>query len=683
MLYAELPVHTIERGGEKGGKNPAEFPLLIGAADGLYGLSFQGDFEKIWAGGAVKKIIRAKNYWAFLTDKGIVFSDGTHFETRNSGLPVKIIKIFENGKKSFATEVQGIKDFEISGELMTVAFKDAVYLSQDAGKSWKNLGAPAKTDGVKAVAVVSTPELTVFVSHSIYGISYITPNKKDAAWIELNAGIEKLETTDNPDEVSDIAVFPAKNAGENPAVYISQTFRRKIYKLDWNRKRFDLFYADTSHSSKENFGTIDSLSVEENTLRFVRDNAIMEFLFKENKEKNTANPRSDILDFIKKVPENFGIIPNCVFIKNGMNKGEKMEFSELWLVNDYRNTRMEKAYGKSGLYLPVNQAVSRADLDKHLALIKQRGLDMIVIDMKDDFGRLRFTPKNPKIAEKGRVFNPVDLDVFLKTMKELRIYAVARIVVFKDPELAKKENGKYAVWDAWNNRAWQGYYDRKEKKGDSYETVRTPIDEQWVDPYSEEVWDYNADIAKELQDRGFDEIQFDYIRFPTDGDNLGAARYRWRDAGMDKDSAILSFLNHVRARISAPISIDIYGANGWYRTGARTGQEVELLAPYIDVICPMYYPSHFEQTFLAQPPAELRPYRIYFLGTGRTAAIARKQVVVRPWAQAFYLNVSYDRQYYNEDYVRRQIEGVNDAGAPGYTYWNNSGRYDDIPFLKK
>jgi hypothetical protein len=131
--------------------------------------------------------------------------------------------------------------------------------------------------------------------------------------------------------------------------------------------------------------------------------------------------------------------------------------------------------------------------------------------------------------------------------------------------------------------------------------------------------------------------------------------------------------------VSAVISIDIYGANGWYRTGARTGQEVELLAPLVDVICPMYYPSHFEQHFLAQSPPELRPWRIYYLGTLRTARIARGQVIVRPYVQAFFLNVSYDRRYYNPDYVRRQVEGVRTAGNGGLTYWNNSGRYEDIP----
>jgi hypothetical protein len=187
-------------------------------------------------------------------------------------------------------------------------------------------------------------------------------------------------------------------------------------------------------------------------------------------------------------------------------------------------------------------------------------------------------------------------------------------------------------------------------------------------------------VAGELRDRGFDDIQFDYIRFPTDGDNLEDAAYRWREQGMDMESAMLSFLRHIRARLDVPISIDIYGANGWYRTGARTGQEVEMLASYVDVICPMYYPSHFEQDFLAQAPAEQRPYRIYYLGAQRTSRIARGRVIVRPYIQAFFLNVAYDRAYYDPSYVRRETEGVRAAGNGGLTYWNNSGRYDDIPF---
>ncbi|MDR1108823.1 MAG: putative glycoside hydrolase, partial [Spirochaetaceae bacterium] len=410
--------------------------------------------------------------------------------------------------------------------------------------------------------------------------------------------------------------------------------------------------------------------------------------------------RQDLKRLILDLPRSAGIQPNCLFMDT---PDGPLSLSELWLLEDPSgNGNSAAAYaasGKEGLYLPVNHALDAGSLAPYLRLIENRGLNMVVVDMKDDWGRLRFTPNNPAITEKGRVFRPVDIDGFLKTMKDRGIYTVARIVVFKDPELAGKAGGKYAVWDSQTGRAWTGYYDRRQQKpppgqepeanplvqilpadDPAYEIVRTFYDERWVDPYSEEVWEYIAAVSGELHERGFDEIQFDYIRFPTDGVNLGNARYRWREQGMDMESAILSFLRHVRSRINAPISIDIYGANGWYRTGARTGQEVELLAPYVDVICPMYYPSHFEQDFLAQAPAELRPYRIYYQGVKRAGRIARNKVVIRPYVQAFFLNVAYDRAYYNADYVRREIEGVHGAGNSGFTYWNNSGRYDDIPF---
>ncbi len=212
--------------------------------------------------------------------------------------------------------------------------------------------------------------------------------------------------------------------------------------------------------------------------------------------------------------------------------------------------------------------------------------------------------------------------------------------------------------------------------------TRVPYDEYWVDPHCEHVWEYNVAIANEMILRGFDEIQFDYIRFPTDGENLDKASYRWAAPGMDRTSAILSFLAYARENIDAPVGIDIYGANGWFRTGARTGQDVGLLAPYLDVVSPMFYPSHFEQRFLAQPPAQDRPYRIYEGGGLRTAHFARNRVVVRPWVQAFYLDVSYDRMYYGDGYVKGQIAGVRDSRNEGMLFWNNSGRYQDIPVLE-
>jgi hypothetical protein len=621
--------------------------------------------------------------------------------------------------------VQEIKDLEINPSdpnIMVCATKDHVYLSRDQGRSWSSLGAPPyRTNGIKAVAAAYMPApdsdaggtglLTVFLSHSTYGLFYIQPGRAGAQWAELSRGLEKLETTDNADEVSDIAVIPGD---ENAAaeIYVSQTFRRRVYRLDWKLKTFERCWSDNAP-----FGTTDSLDAGKTGLRFLKEGMVAEIDYaalKGGTGRMQIRERSDILELVRGIPAGLNEKPNCVVIREAANS-ERVILSEIWLLGEKEpegnrpagglfpaspaNTALPaNAAGKEGLYLPVNHAMDSYSLRPYLDVINERGLDMIVIDMKDDYGRLRFTPNNPAISAKGRVFRPLDIDAFLRDMKGRGIYTAARVVVFKDPVLAAKENGRYAVWDGKNGKSWVGYYDARRKKPDireedrtndlvtilpapdpDYEIVRTFYDERWVDPYSEEVWEYTAAIAHELTGRGFDEIQFDYIRFPTDGANLADARYRWQENGMDMESAILSFLRHIRRRVSAPISIDIYGANGWYRTGARTGQEVELLAPWVDVICPMYYPSHFEQDFLAQNPPELRPYRIYYQGTLRTARIGRGRIIVRPYVQAFYLNVSYDRTYYDLEYVRREVQGVRDAGRGGLTYWNNSGRYDDIP----
>ena len=664
--------------------------MFAGTNEGLFAIDPAGKVEALWTGGSVKKILHVpgeKDTWVILGSEGILVStDMQNWEKRNNGLPVKTIKIYENGKKSFLRMVQEIKDIEINPDdprIMVCATKDRVYLTRNQGLSWTGLaGFRYQTNGIKAVAAAYLPELTVFASHSIYGIHYIRPDSANARWTEFNNGIEKLETTDNPDEISDIAVT------HNPtAIYVSQTFRRRIYKLDWNQKKFNLVWSDGS-----SFGTVDSLYTGDNGLCFLYEGTAASLDYSDF----TMQKQPEIQKNIRRAAAAH-IKPNCIVIETE-DDSRKILLNELWLLDEPIDNSSNIAANREGLYLPVNHAMDAGSLRPYLDAIRRAGLNMIVIDMKDDYGRLRFTPRNSAISEKGRVFRPLNIDAFLRDMKQRGIYTVARVVVFKDAVVAAKEDGKFAIWDAAASKPWVGYYNSQRRKSEisdkdrqnesleflpaadpEYEIVRTIIDERWVDPYSEEFWDYIAMLSAELHERGFDEIQFDYIRFPTDGINLGNARYRWQENGMDMESAILSFLRHVRKRVSAPISIDIYGANGWYRTGARTGQEVELLAPWVDVICPMYYPSHFEQYFLAQNPPEMRPWRIYYHGTLRTSRIGRSQVIVRPYAQAFSLNVSYDRKYYNPDYVRRQIDGVREAGTGGYTYWNNSGRYADIP----
>jgi hypothetical protein len=670
----------------------------IGTNEGLFSVTPAGTKNALWTEGSVRKIMfvpassHTSDTWIILGSEGIhVSADMTNWEARNNGLPVKTIKIFDDGEKSFLPFVQEIKDIEVNPSdprIMVCATKDRVYLTRDQARTWTDLGGLRyRANGIKAVAVAYLPELTVFITHSLYGIHYIQPDISNSRWTYFNDGIELLETTNDPDEISDIAVvLPTSGGSSIPDIFVSQTFRRRIYKLDWAQKIFNLVWTDG-----EPFGTVDSLFPHNSNLYFLQEGSIASVNFSDFSFKQ----HPELVRTIRLASANMR--PNCIVIDySNSENSNKMLFSELWLLDEPRDNSSHIADNKEGIFIPMEQITNRNLFRAHLDTIERAGLNMILIDMKDELGRLRFVPNNPAIRAMGTVFQPLDIDTFIPEMKERGIFVVARVVAFKDRELFSKQNGRFAVWDRRTSRPWRGYTDTRRRtstiteeersrflvlptNNPDYEILRSYFGEHWVDPYSEEVWDYLAMISVELYERGIDEIQFDYIRFPTDGQNLADAHYRWQDAGMDMESAILSFLRHIRARVKAPISVDLYGANCWYRTGARTGQEVELLAPWVDIICPMYYPSHWDQSFLAQHPPELRPWRIYYYGTKRTARISRGQVIVRPWTQAFFLNVSYDRQFYGPDYVRRQIEGVRQAGTGGYTHWNASGRYADIP----
>ncbi len=654
----------------------AEDAFLTGGKDGLY--EIHNFHEKhIWNGASVFKICKAGNQWLFLTDAGIAASkDLKNFYYINNTLPKKIIKtIDENGDKQFTEKVQQLKDLEVHPEnpnIFVTATSDSVFLTTDSGKTWQNLGCNGKVNGIKAVSVAdmlngkNETVLTVFVSHALYGISYKQPLINSKAWIELNEGLGK--GPEGIEEVSDIC-FEQNTAFSS--IYCCQTFSGRIYKLDWAKK---IFYPILNYSTDNSkIICMDSLTVTENTIIGVQPNKIFESnvllpktqpyahnsLFKKFKRTKDFLTASDYL---------------CAFIPKDITPfTTAVQLSELWLLHNEKKQKtgyVNTADGKRGIYIPAHQVNNEKKFQEHLQTIKNNKLNAIVIDMKDESGFVRYNTENKEIEKIGGVQYSVDLEKFIAKTKAENIYLIARIVLFKDKNLYRYENGKYAVKDKTTNKPWQGYT--------SYGNGKEMIEEYWVDPYNEAVWKYNIDIAEELCKKGFDEIQFDYIRFPTDGDNLSDASYPAHESGMDKTGALMSFLLYARKRIQVPISIDIYGSNGWYRTGARTGQEVELISEYVDVICPMFYPSHFSQNFLAYKPAEERPYRIYYHGSFRNKCIARNKLIVRPWVQAFYIPVSYDKKYYDENYVKRQILGIRDSINEGYIYWNNSGRYADI-----
>lgn len=691
--------------------------MLAGTERGLYKITASKTAIPLWRGGKVSKIVRTQANsdtnqsvrWYFLTNEGVVTSSNlTDFEFRNDGLPFLTIKQWDGTNTTFLKQPAQLKDLAVHPEnpdILVTATKDAVYITYDGGLKWKSLGSTsATTSGIKAVAVCDmnrpgsgkaavknadgsvTPalapekDLVVFMAHTIFGFSYCKPLAKKTAWKDCNGGFENMKTQTYPDEIADIlpVVFSDANGFPITEVFVSQSYLPRIYRFDWNKGRGELLY-----SGKEPAETIDALFWDGSRLLYTKTGSVSAY--------NPVTKGSDSLpDLYESWKDSFSIFGKndtlySAWLPDADEKKAGLTLGELWLLypDDVNNKYASKALNRKAVYVQAHKLMTEKGINQYKKIIKDNKLDAMVIDMKDDYGGIRFDPNDPLIKEKGYISRyKIDIDTFVPQMKEQGIYLVARIVTFKDKNLAGYGKKQYAVWDKALNKPWtgiSGYEKIRDEDGNETGGVKTLYyDEAWVDPYSPEVWEYNVHIAQELIARGFDEIQFDYIRFPTDGKNMANAQFRWKSEGMDKESALVSFLRYARANINAPIGIDIYGANGWYRSGTRTGQDVELLAEYVDVVCPMFYPSHFEQSFLNYAPSSERPYRVYYYGTYRNTVIGRNKLIIRPWVQAFYLNVSYDRAWYNKNYVTQQIYGVRDSVNRGYMYWNGMCRYDDI-----
>ena len=693
-LY-QIPEYISARSEIDSTTSPIAKNILIGTDEGLFRVTNKNVPIPLWKEGRVDQMQLLtlkdaegnwKATWMFRTSKGLYFSsDLEHFEERNNGLPFLTVKKYKNGETTLEKQIQEIEDIcanPINNQEMVTATKDNVYISRDGGLNWTSIGSMSRsTAGNKAVAIATIQGQTVvFMAHPIFGLSYILPDAAKPAWIDVAAGFEKMESLTSPDEIADI--LPVSTINQNGTVsteiYISQSYIPRIYRFNWTEKRGELLYKGT-----EPVQVIDGLTMINNVLLYTTLEGFGSLNIETLQSQGTPKKEADWY-------RAFGAVPgmtNTAYLppkSSGFNKG--LTLNELWLLfpGTINSPYAEKANGKKSIYASAYQCRNDDGIKKYKKIVKDRNMNSIVIDMKDDYGYLRYDSHDELVLKKGKtsMYAIPDLNHFIDEFKKDNIYLVARIVTFKDKTLASYAGGKYAVWDAKNNKPWvgiRGYNDVTDEEGNVTGQETDFYDENWVDPYSEEVWEYNIHIAQELIARGFDEIQFDYIRFPTDGINLRNAQYRWRSKGMDMESALISFLSYARENIQAPIGIDIYGANGWYRSGTRTGQSATMLAEYVDVIGPMFYPSHFEQSFLNYAPAADRTYRIYYYGSFRNTVMCRNRAIIRPWIQSFYLNVSYDRLYYNSDYIAKQFFGTRDSINRGYMCWNNSGDYSMTP----
>jgi hypothetical protein len=309
------------------------------------------------------------------------------------------------------------------------------------------------------------------------------------------------------------------------------------------------------------------------------------------------------------------------------------------------------------LYLSFYGIGSKHLRESALSLIKDTELNALVIDLKGDMGRVSFKSTTPLAAEVGaqKIITIKNIKSLVSDLHAKGIYTIARIVVFKDDPLASAKPD-LAIRTA-NGTIW------KDREGLA-----------WCNPFSKTVWDYNIDLAVEAARAGFDEIKFDYVRFPdTPGLN-----YPLPNTEENRVGAISGFLAEARRRLTPYnvfLAADIFGYVAWNTNDTHIGQKLENLAVDLDYMSPMLYPSGFQFGIPGYLNPVQHPYHIVYLSLEkakqRTGLSALR---FRPWLQAF-RDYAFDKTPFQGEQIRAQIDAADNFGSDGWMLWNPRNVY--------
>lgn len=316
-----------------------------------------------------------------------------------------------------------------------------------------------------------------------------------------------------------------------------------------------------------------------------------------------------------------------------------------------------KPYCAKGLYVSYWAIGGPKSREKILNLIDTTEINSVVIDIKSEFGYIAYKGDVPLAKELGAYTRRTirDIDSLMYELKKRGVYTIARIVVFKDDLLAKK-HPEYSIFT---------------KKG-QYVSDREKL--AWTNPFVEKVHDYNIEIAKDAILKGFDEVNFDYIRFPASTSLV----FNVENNETTRVNAITSFLkkaNKALKPLNAQISIDTYGYTCWNEGDTGIGQDLEELVKYADIISPMLYPSGFQYGI----PNYKNPVQNSYETINHSLEKAYKRTNIdkarfRPWLQAF-RDYGFDKRKFNGKEIRTQIDAAEDFGSCGWLLWHPSSYF--------
>ncbi|MDO8454413.1 MAG: putative glycoside hydrolase [Sulfurimonas sp.] len=306
--------------------------------------------------------------------------------------------------------------------------------------------------------------------------------------------------------------------------------------------------------------------------------------------------------------------------------------------------------------------INSKTLKKLLQIIDEKELNAIVVDVKNEYGstsyKTGFEQANSYGAWSNRTIK--NMDEFMALMKQKNIYTIARIVTFKD-ELQAINNPSYAVADK-DGKIW--------RDGDGM---------AWVDPFDKRAHKYALSIAEDAAKVGFDEINFDYIRFPT----REGLQYSKECNQENRIKAIGEFLDEAQNELrkyGVFISADTYGNICWTDDDNNIGQTVSSLAQHADYLAPMLYPSGFASgSFNFQYPSEY-PYAVIYRSIKHIDNLVDPKRV-RPWLQ-YFKDYAHKKRIYGKFEVNEQVRAAEEIKTNGWMMWSPSSSYH-LSYFKK
>jgi len=309
------------------------------------------------------------------------------------------------------------------------------------------------------------------------------------------------------------------------------------------------------------------------------------------------------------------------------------------------------------IYLNADVLSHPEALQERLAWLPGSLVNAVVLDLKDSTGHVFYDSHVALARQIGAVDPRYDPKQLVAQLKHQGIYTIGRIVVFEDPVLAAA-HPEWAVRNRKTGGVWQTW---------------TGV--AWMNANQPEVWDYNIALAVEAAGFGFDEIQFDYVRFPSDGP-LNDADFGMPSTMESRVAAIRSFLHRAHLALAPTptvLAADVFGLTVWAEDDSGIGQQLEALLPEVDYLCPMIYPSHFAAGSMGFAIPNDHPYEVILWSLQRGAKRAETAAAkLRPWLQDFSYGPGID---YGPNEVKAQIQAVQDAGGTSWLLWNADSVY--------